>query len=432
MNSAMNTASEYFELSMPCDLGDIQGMLVEEPGRIFGNYGEVRITSCFQPVFSLAHGKPVGFEALLRAQDADDKPVSPMLVFDQSAEFDEILRLDRLSCTVHVSNFQKQANAEGWLFVNMNPQVFIESAGRGAFLADLLDRYKVPPNRLVIELLEESEIADDALAEAIAACRAGGSLVAFDDFSASEEDLDRVWALRPDIVKINRGLAARAVGDRKSAHALAAAVRSLHDMGCIALLQGVETEAEAELALEHQIDLVEGYFLGRPEFEIPAHVELCSAAVRFGDGYRRRALSSLQAHRDHLAAYLSGVWNASALLESGTGLQVAVAGLSALAATISCYLVDAEGRQVGESAIALKAKLGPPAFARLRHAASASHAHRPCFRNAWARPGQMQVTESEFGALAGNPRFTLSTTVRVAGTQHVLCAELDWDLIGGK
>lgn len=426
----MNTVTDFFDLTMPCDLAGIQTMLVSESGRTFGNYGEARVTSCFQPVFSLAHGRAVGFEALLRARDAKDNAVAPVVMFDQSEDFDEILLLDRLSCMVHVNNFLQQPMAEGWLFVNMNPQVFVESVGAESFLSDLFTRYPLPSCRMVIELLKESETPDEILAEAIAACRTHGCLVAFDDFDATAEALDRVWALRPDIVKINQGLIARAVHDQKARHALAAAIHALHDMGCLALLQGIETVEQAELALEYQADLVEGYFVGRPDYDIPETNALCAVTVPFVTAVRGRVMTALNRQRDRLAAYLSGLWSATVLLESGLCLELAAEGLLGLDATLSCFLLDAEGNQLGKRAMAASAASGPQALTHLRVTDGANHAHRACFRDAWTQPGKIQVGKAEFGSLTGVPCVTVSTTFKIGSATHVLCAELNWNLLG--
>src|SRR6202167_1650784 len=54
----MNTVSDFFELGTPCELAVIQDMIVEEPGRAFGIYADVRVTGRFQRVFSLRRGRP--------------------------------------------------------------------------------------------------------------------------------------------------------------------------------------------------------------------------------------------------------------------------------------------------------------------------------------------------------------------------------------
>ncbi len=425
----MNTVNELFGLVPRCDLAGIQAMIVDEPGRAYAHHGEVRITSCFQPVISLTHGRAVGFEALLRARDAGGKAVAPMMMFELNQEFSEVLLLDRLSCTVHIDNFLKQANAEGWLFVNMNPQVFVESVGPDSFFADLFERYQLPPQRVVVELLEESDTAPALIAEAMQACRAHGCLVAFDDFDANAANFDRLGALRPDIVKINRRLTERAVSDGNTRRELAAAIRTIHDMGSLALLQGVETQEQAELALELQADLVEGYFLGRPEFDIPTALALSDTCSQLSGEFRAHSLSAPNRHRDVMAAYMSGAWAATVLLESDLGLELAVQGVCGLPATLSCYLADAQGKQVGERVFTPAKVFSNPAFAHLVSTAGANYAHQPCFRNAWARPEKIQVSETTFSVMSRVWSVTLSSTVQVGGAPHVLCVELDSGLL---
>src|ERR1700675_2680874 len=64
------------------------------------------LSSVFQPVFSLSHMRAVGYEGLLRAHDALDRPVSPLDVFGQAARVGEAMQLDRLSQALHLENFK--------------------------------------------------------------------------------------------------------------------------------------------------------------------------------------------------------------------------------------------------------------------------------------------------------------------------------------
>ena len=64
------------------------------------------LSSVFQPVFSLSHMRAVGYEGLLRAHDALDRPVSPLDVFGQAARVGEVLQVDRLAQALHLENFK--------------------------------------------------------------------------------------------------------------------------------------------------------------------------------------------------------------------------------------------------------------------------------------------------------------------------------------
>src|SRR5579859_6793043 len=58
-------------------------------------HGELTLTSVFQPIFSLSHMRAVGYEGLLRAHDALDRPVSPLDVFGEAARLGDVLQVDR-------------------------------------------------------------------------------------------------------------------------------------------------------------------------------------------------------------------------------------------------------------------------------------------------------------------------------------------------
>ena len=65
-------------------------------GKVTGAFRDYTITSAFQPIFSLSHRNPVGYEALCRARSADDLVVPPLELFGQvHSEADNVL-LDRL------------------------------------------------------------------------------------------------------------------------------------------------------------------------------------------------------------------------------------------------------------------------------------------------------------------------------------------------
>src|SRR5450759_4505908 len=52
-------------------------------GRVTGSFRDYAITSAFQPIFSLSHSDPVGYEARCRARSADGLAVSRFVLFGQ-------------------------------------------------------------------------------------------------------------------------------------------------------------------------------------------------------------------------------------------------------------------------------------------------------------------------------------------------------------
>jgi EAL domain-containing protein (putative c-di-GMP-specific phosphodiesterase class I) len=77
----------------------------DDDGRVTGSFQDYRLASAFQPIFSLSHGSPVGYEALCRARSSAGLAVSPLELFGQVLSESENVLLDRLCRAVHVQNF---------------------------------------------------------------------------------------------------------------------------------------------------------------------------------------------------------------------------------------------------------------------------------------------------------------------------------------
>jgi EAL domain-containing protein (putative c-di-GMP-specific phosphodiesterase class I) len=245
-------------------LAVIKSLIGEEFGKAYGNYNEVIVTSHFQPIFNPSYAKAIGYEALLRGRDQEGHPVAPLELFDLSGNFSDLLALDRLACAVHILNFFKDETNTTWLFVNMNPQVFIESFTRDGFFLELMRSKSFPANRVVIEILDESVVDELHLEEAAAECRNLGCMIAIDDFGTGHSNIERLWRLKPDIVKLDQFLTAQAVHDEKVRRMLPGILTTLHEAGAKALMAGVETQDEAMVAIELNFDLVQGFYFALP------------------------------------------------------------------------------------------------------------------------------------------------------------------------
>ena len=85
-------------------------------------FGDFRLSSHFQPIYSLSLQRIVGHEALLRATDLSAKSISPPDLFSRFSS-DQQCRLDCRAQQLHLANFLRLTKGEGWIFVNMTPEV---------------------------------------------------------------------------------------------------------------------------------------------------------------------------------------------------------------------------------------------------------------------------------------------------------------------
>jgi len=231
---------------------------------VVANYKNYLLHSAFQPIFSIAHRCPVGYEGLIRAQTAELLPCSPLDLFSEPETNSEYLALDRVCRSLHVQNFSQQQTDNEWLFLNLNSQCLASEKPTLGYMSNLLSTSGIAPQRIVIEILE-SEIRDRAyLQELISHFRSMGFLIAIDDFGAGHSNFDRIWDLEPDIVKIDRSLIQRAALSTRIERILTSMVSLIHEAGSLVIIEGIETEKEALTAIKANTDMVQGFYFARP------------------------------------------------------------------------------------------------------------------------------------------------------------------------
>jgi len=238
-----------------------------EQGGASGEYNGLQLASAFQPMVAAATGQVVAFEALLRARDRRGRPLAPPEVFQLPRTRPEQAYLDQLSRTLHAVNFALQAEADELLFLNIDGRHLLDQ-GRdhlaGSF-ERLLRHCGVNPERVVLEILESAAVSADALVPAVAAWRQRGFRIALDDFGSQHSNLDRLLALTPEVVKLERSLIRQAIVQPAVRRSLPKLVEILHDLGARVVCEGIETAEDSVVAREAGVDLLQGYFLGRPE-----------------------------------------------------------------------------------------------------------------------------------------------------------------------
>ncbi|WP_319244675.1 EAL domain-containing protein [uncultured Propionivibrio sp.] len=240
---------------------------------IFGGFGGMRLYSAFQPILSADTLRPVAFEALLRARDANDSPLSPAEAFRRADTPDQVVYLDRLCRVVHAINFFNQDAAAGDLFLNVSGRHLMRvDTGHGSTFEKLLGYCGLTPHQIVLEILE-AHVGDLLrLQEAILAYRSRGFRIAIDDFGCAHSNFDRLWQLTPDIVKIDRSLIVQAEQNPRARRILPKIVEIIQELGAIAVCEGIETAAQHDIAVDAGADYLQGFHYGRPTNELMSHL----------------------------------------------------------------------------------------------------------------------------------------------------------------
>jgi EAL domain-containing protein (putative c-di-GMP-specific phosphodiesterase class I) len=222
----------------------------------------------FQPVYCVERKGCVGYEALVRAMNRDGSGLDSDRLFAEVPQ-EKSLLLDWVCRALHLRNFATVDKGNRILFVNVNPRAAVEDAEGGNAFANLVRYYGLATDRLCVEILQDDCRDEGLLHEAVCAYREFGALIAMDDYGVGRSNLDRVIALRPDIVKVDRSLLAGAVGSAKARAMLPAVAQTLHHAGCKVGVEGVESATEALLAIEAGADFLQGNYFAAPAPALP-------------------------------------------------------------------------------------------------------------------------------------------------------------------
>lgn len=222
----------------------------------------VRLSSHFQPLFSVVDAGRVGYEALLRGS-RDGSAVAAADVFGATPRINHD-ELDWACRALHLHNFARQPDpGEVRLFLNVYPDSALHEAGDAREFERLIRYYGLPPSRVCLEILEAPCADEGLLREAVASYRDIGVSIAMDDFGTGRSNLDRIVSLRPDLVKFDRAVLVDAMGDRNARRLLPALVELLHGSGARVAAEGIETAEEALLAIEAGMDYLQGWYFSR-------------------------------------------------------------------------------------------------------------------------------------------------------------------------
>ncbi|MGQ0677756.1 MAG: EAL domain-containing protein [Rhodospirillales bacterium] len=224
----------------------------------------------YQPIIDAATRLPAYWECLLRIAGDGGAPIggTGMIAAVESHGFAPVL--DRRTLAMALATLRSFPAAA--LSVNLSG---VTVANR-AWLAVLTSRLRPDPalgRRLVVEITETAAMSDIGESRRfVDRLKALGVRVAIDDFGAGHTSFRELEALRPNIVKIDRGIAAGVAqdpGKRDFAHALCEVARG-SGVGIVA--EGVVTDADEALLVAQGVGFFQGGRYGPPQTEEPWNI----------------------------------------------------------------------------------------------------------------------------------------------------------------
>ncbi len=230
------------------------------------------IRAVFQPIVRLSDLGTIGYEGLARFPTPPGLVALPPDVTLAAAARAGIRDDLEVACWRAIAAAGVPPHGR-LLWVNLSP----EALGHPG----LLELAGKLPSRLVIELTEQDTVLNHALLrERLRPWIARGALVAVDDAGAGFTSLEYVADIRPDFLKLSRGMVAGVDQDTTREAVLRATAAFAREVGARVVAEGVERPEELEALRAMEIDYGQGWLFGRPGEAWPQETSAAPAVPR--------------------------------------------------------------------------------------------------------------------------------------------------------
>lgn len=226
-------------------------------------FGEIYFD--YQEVFDITAKKIVGYEALIRMRDKNHRIVPPNYFVDEYYHLsnNEAENMSRAMLFRHYID-RIRGKDIGWVSYNVRGSDLI-----GKNCSELIE-FCSPQNcgvQVCLELSEEeiSERIDlPGLRQTLEMLKDHGFKIYLDDFGKGRSNFHRLIELPFDVVKLDRVLI-QSLGVAKKSEKLISFLTGLtSEFGMLLIAEGVETELQAKVLLENNLNLHQGFLYGRP------------------------------------------------------------------------------------------------------------------------------------------------------------------------
>ena len=255
LNSAATTSSTLFKT------------IKQHDGIYQAKFGPYKLRSAFQPIYAITPDELTlfAYEALVRPEKSGVS-IHPSVLFDPKSDYD-MCELDRLCRSIHIRNYHLVANENPTLFLNINPALYDNAESvdfEFQYLIADLRAHNLTPSNVVCEIIEAKAADDKFITRMCAQLREFGTKIAVDDYGSDHSDWRRFELVKPDILKLDGSVFRNLCKTPAAIPALCNLTESLHETGCVLLVEGVENRNQFDITLEAGVSLVQGYFLAKP------------------------------------------------------------------------------------------------------------------------------------------------------------------------
>ncbi len=220
-----------------------------------------RIKTVFQPIIDMKTAEVFCYEALSRIE-GESIFAGPAELFQAAQNFHMTNGFEKL-CRNKALESARKSGLNKPLCLNICPSIFQhDGEEQESELFRELFKYK---DKIILELTERFYIEKtDQFTQAVNFFRKQGFRFAIDDLGSGYMGLKMLSELEPFLVKMSRFLIQDINLSTKKQRLMESVISFCHKINALVVAEGIETSNELETLKKMNVDLGQGYFLGRP------------------------------------------------------------------------------------------------------------------------------------------------------------------------
>ncbi len=218
----------------------------------------------YQPVIDLATRRTTGVEALVRWNHPKHGLLQPASFLPQAERTPLMAPLTRwvLNDALRQQQSWRGEGIDVTMAVNISARTLRPNGDLPSTVAELADFWKIPPDRLTLELTE-STLIEPAAPDVLARLHKLGGKVSVDDFGTGYSSLAYLKNLPVDQLKIDQSFVrnlARVPGD---AVIVRSTIDLAHNLDMTVVAEGVEDENTLDILAQYGCDSAQGHLFSR-------------------------------------------------------------------------------------------------------------------------------------------------------------------------
>ena len=132
-------------------------------------------------------------------------------------------------------------------------------------IIEIIERHKIPFNKIIIEITESTSIRYvNNVKNSVNILKNKGISFYLDDFGTGYSNLERILSLSFDVIKFDRSIIQKASENKKDFILLKSLVNTCKGVGLKILFEGIETDKEEKMAMDLDVDYLQGYKYSKP------------------------------------------------------------------------------------------------------------------------------------------------------------------------